>query len=168
MVSEDLSPLPPPTANETHDNIQVKRVKVTDARSKRPQKGLVQCNVKVRARARDRFEDAFDRARRTSNPDITKGEFFELVLAAFEAYEKKGGLVAAAEAIRKAPQPAPIDKAEGRTDYLEVFAVPPLAKLLKDRSVKMGWTLSATIEHACSVAKDAEKPCPQCGKQRHA
>ncbi len=82
-AESDYKPLPPPTADETHLNLQTKvaRVKVT---SSKPSKGgLVQCNVKVRPRARDRFEESYARAAQ-SKPDLTRGEFFEALLAAFD------------------------------------------------------------------------------------
>src|SRR5262245_56862643 len=168
----DFKPLPPPTAAETHGNLQTKQVRIPQGK-KRPEKGLVQCNVKVRKRARDRFEHAFKRAQAATAGDdveLTKGAFFEMVLAAFEASESGGAnLAEAAKIICRSPQPSAQDRRDDRSEYLEVFATPELARAIKTRSNEKGWTISGTIENACAEAMALPKePCPHCGKAREA
>ena len=166
MVSDEPQPLPPPGPSDHFNNLQVKRVRVTDGRSKRPEKNLVQHNVKIRARVRDQFEDAFQKARDAAGGDLTKGEFFELMFVAYQAKEGKASLTAAADIVRKSPIPQPEDKAEGRTVALEVFATPALAKGIKERARQTGWTISAVLENACAEAREAGQPCPHCEKKR--
>jgi hypothetical protein len=171
MVKSDIKsesefkPLPPPTAAETHGNLKTKLVRTP----KKPLKGLVQCNSKVRPRTRERFEEAYDRARKVTadaGEDLTKGDFFELLLAAFEAQEKGGNLVDAAKLVGS-PQQSDQDRQAGRTEHLEVFATPDLARALKTRSKEKGWTISDTVEHACAEAMALKRePCPHCGKPR--
>jgi hypothetical protein len=165
----DFRPLPPPTAGDTHGNLQTKRVRIADGRKRPPAKGLVQCNVKVRGRARDRFEQAFERAQKAA-PEITKGDFFELVLAAFEAGESGTDLAKVAELARRVPTPPAVDRRDGRTEFIELFATHELARSLKARAKERNWTVSCAMENACAEAKDAahalREPCPHCGKPR--
>ncbi len=170
-AESDYKPLPPPTADETHLNLQTKvaRVKVT---SSKPSKGgLVQCNVKVRPRARDRFEESYARAAQ-SKPDLTRGEFFEALLAAFDVKgpTKAADIAKMTDTIRTPAQPPAADRVDGRTVFLEVFATPLLAKFLQERAQAKGWTLGGTIENACAEAKEAarlaQEPCEHCKKPR--
>jgi hypothetical protein len=165
----EFSPLPPPTAAETHGNLKTKLVRARSA--KRPQKDLVQCNVKVRRRTRDRFEAVFKRVLKTAaaaGGDLTKGDFFEMMVAAFEAQETGTSLVDAAKAVARTPQPSDQDREDERTEHVDVFATPDLARALKSRSKEKGWTIGATIENACAEAMHLKgEPCPHCGKARN-
>jgi hypothetical protein len=169
MVMEDFKPLPPPTADDTLGNVLTKRVRVSDGRKKRPRKGLVQHNVKVRARASDRFNEIAESMKET-DPEFTKGDLFELMLEAYEASKNKSDLASIAKAGRRAPSPEPHDRAEGRTVHFDLFATADLAQGLKIRAKEKGWSISATIENACADAKDYQavmrEPCPHCGKGR--
>lgn len=142
-MSDDFTPLPPPKANETFGNLKTKRVRTSDGRKKRPSKSLVQFNVKVRSRVRSQIEAEYGAAREQA-PDLTKGEFMERMLA---AYQSGGGT---------APVPSAADRAAGRTEALTMFATPALASVLDGRSKARGWTLGATIENACVLAKETE------------
>ena len=161
--------MPPPTAAETHGNLKTKVVRTP---KKRPQKGLVQCNNKVRPRTRERFEEAYGRTLKVSGgagEDLTRGDFFELLLAAFEAQEKGENLVDAAKLVARSPRQSDQDRQAGRTEHLEVFATPDLARALKTRSKERDWTLSDTIENACAEAMARKRePCPHCGKPKEA
>jgi hypothetical protein len=169
VTIDDLKPLPPPAADDTHGNVRTKRVRVSDDRKKRPRKGLVQHNVKVRARASDRFNELAESMKAT-DPEFTKGDLFELMLAAYEASKDKSGLASITKVGRLAPVPEPRDRAEGRTVHFDLFATPELAQGLKSRSNEKKWSISATIENACADAKDFQAfmkvPCPHCGKRR--
>jgi hypothetical protein len=169
MVMEDLKPLPPPTADDTHDNVQTKRVRVSDGRKKRPHKGLVQHNVKVRARTSARFNELYV-SLKTTDQEFTKGELFEQMLMAYVTSKDKSGLASVTKAARLDPVPEPQDRAEGRTAHFDLFATPELAQQLKSRSTERKWSISATIENACTDAKDFQavmkSPCPHCGKRR--
>lgn len=143
-MSDEFSPLPPPKPSETFGNLKTKRVKTADGRKRRTSKGLVQFNVKVRARVRSQIEAAYEAARE-QDPDMTKGDFIERMFAAYQSIGGQAG-----------PTPSAADRAAGRTEALTVFATPALAKVLDGRTKARGWTLGATIENACALAKEAE------------
>jgi hypothetical protein len=98
--------------------VQTKRVRVSDGRKKRPHKGLVQHNVKVRTRASDRFNE-LAKGMQATDPEFTTGELFEFMLAAYEASKNKSGLASIAKAGRLDPVPEPLDRAEGRTVHFD-------------------------------------------------
>lgn len=135
MASEtELKVLPPPMQNETFGASKKRHKVIKSGHAKRPVKGLVQFNVKVRARVRERFEEVVARS------GITKGELLEqFILMALEG-----------------DTPSPADAAEGRTTRMVVHAVPALAEVLSARVATRHWTLSETIEHACAVARKVE------------
>ena len=85
---------------------------------------------------------------RSAAPDLTKGDFYDLMLAAFEAKSAGVDLSKVIEAMHQAPVPPARDKAAGRERALEVFVTSDLAKALNRRSSKNGWTVSETVEHA--------------------
>ena len=162
--------MPPPTAAETHGNLKTKVVRTP---KKRPQKGLVQCNNKVQPRTRERFEEAYGRTLKVSGgagEDLTRGDFFELLLAAFEAQEKGGNFSLMPRSWwQRPPRQSDQDRQAGRTEHLEVFATPDLARALKTRSKERDWTLSDTIENACAEAMARKRePCPHCGRPKEA
>lgn len=174
MVNEEhYSPLPPPGPGEVFDNTKTKRIRVTETGRPRSQhKGLVQLNVKVRGKTKTRFEAVYE-VTKAAVPDLTKGEFFELMLTAFEAKASGVDMAKVAEAMQHEPVPPPKDKAAGRDRALVVFATPALSRALEKRSTTKGWTLSETVEHVCTMAKRAEglaaeleRPCGHCGKAR--
>ena len=107
------------------------------------------------------------------NVDITKGDFFEMLLVAFEGKAQNVDLAKLAETMGQAPVPPARDKAAGRDRAVELFVTGDLAKALNRRGSKHGWTISETVEHACAMAKRAEglaaeleQPCGHCGKPR--
>ena len=175
MVNEEnFAPLAPPMPGEGFGNIETKKIRVNAAtgRPKNQSKGLVQLNVKVRGRTKSRFEAVFDAAK-SAQSDLTKGDFFDLMLAAYEAKSAGIDMTKIAEAMHQAPVPSAKDKAAGRERALEVFVTTDLAKALTRRGSKNGWTVSETVEHACAMAKkveglaaELEKPCGHCGKTR--
>ncbi len=177
MVSEDHVPgvpLPPPKRGDSFGNTETKLTRVNPATGKprNQHKNLVQLNVKVRGKIKARFEALYESAA-AAKPGLTKGEFFELMLGAYEAKASGVDIGKVVEAMHEAPVPTTKDKAAGRDRPLEIFVNADLSKALARRSTKNGWTVSETIEHACTMAKKAEglaleleKPCPQCGKQR--
>jgi hypothetical protein len=178
MVSSDDHvpgvPLPPPRPGEGFGNVESRKIRV-DAVTGKPKsqtKNLVQLNVKVRARTKSRFEADFEAAK-AAQPSLTKGDFFDLLLAAYEAKSSGVDMAKVAEAMHQTLVPPAKDKAAGRDRALEVFVTADLAKAINRRSTKNGWTISETVEHACAMAKRAEglaaeleKPCGHCGKSR--
>jgi hypothetical protein len=160
---EELRWLPPPRPDDTHGNLQTKRVRVTDGRQRRPRKGLKQFAIKARARVLDIFTEAFEQMS-AGDPSITRGDLLELMVASFVKTPS------AARTARLAATPDPRDRTEGRVEHIDLFATPDLARALKARSAEKKWTLSATIENACTDAKDyavlVKTPCPKCGKVR--
>jgi hypothetical protein len=79
---------------------------IKGAKLRRPAKWdgpLVQCNVKVPSDVRHRFEDAFKRAQ-AAHPELTKGEFFEVALAAFEAAERPKLVASSSEGAGSIPK----------------------------------------------------------------
>lgn len=54
-------------------------------------------------------------------------------------------------------EPDPVDRDEGRTERMSIWVLPDLAKALRQRAKPKRWTLSGTIENACSVAKECEQ-----------
>ena len=104
-----------------------------------------------------RFEDTFERAKAKAGDELTKGEFFEMLLAAYEAKTSGVDLMRVAEIMQRDAVPPPKDREAGRTRVLTVFATEVLATALERRSVNQGWTVSETIEHACQVAQRTER-----------
>jgi hypothetical protein len=145
-MADDLKILPPPKPSETYGNVGKRRRTVTTGHAKRQIKGLTQLNVKVRQRAKDRFEAAFAAVEVTG---MTRGELLEAMI---DAYSRGQG----ARAAPAASSPPPADAREGRTEELQVFATPELAAALARRAKRYSWTLSATVEHACAVAQQVE------------
>ena len=158
MVSEEnFTALPPPMPDENFGNTDTKKIRVNPAtgKPKSQTKGLVQLNTKVRGKTKSRFEAVFEAAK-AAQPDLTKGDFFDLVLAAYEAQSAGIDMTKIAEAMHRAPVPPAKDKAAGRDRALEVFVTADLAKALTRRGSKDGWTVSETVEHACAMAKKVE------------
>jgi hypothetical protein len=177
MVSEDHVPgvpLPPPRPGEGFGNVDSRKIRVdpVSGKPKSQTKNLVQLNVKVRGRTKSRFDAVYEAAK-AAQPSLTKGDFFDLMLAAYEAKSAGVDMTKIAEAMHQAPVPPAKDKAAGRERALEVFVTADLAKALTRRGSKNGWTVSETVEHACAMAKkveglaaELEKPCGHCGKPR--
>jgi hypothetical protein len=175
MVNEEnYRSLEPPKPGEGFGNTETKEVRVNaiTGKPRTQSKGLVQLNVKVRGKTKARFEAVYA-ATRADAPDLTKGDFFDLMLAAFEAKSAGVNLGQMIEAMHQTPAPPAKDKAAGRERAIEVFVTSDLAKALKLRGSKNGWTVSETVEHACAMAKKVEglsaeldKPCGHCGKSR--
>ena len=90
------------------------------------QQGAPTRQAPLRAGLRSRGE-----GRRDKDVELTKGDFFEMVLAAFEAAEAGTDLADAAKALARSPQPSAHDRRDDRTEFLEVFATPDLARALK-------------------------------------
>jgi hypothetical protein len=171
---ENYTPLDPPKRGESFGNTDTKFVRVNPVtgKPKNQTKNLVQLNVKVRGKVKPRFEALYESAA-AAKPGLTKGEFFELMLGAYEAQAAGVDIGKVVQAMHEAPVPTAKDKSAGRDRPLEIFVNPDLSKALNRRSSKNGWTVSETIEHACTMAKKAEgltleldKPCGHCGKQR--
>jgi len=143
-MSDEFRTLPPPKPHETFGNLKTRRVKTTAEPKKRATKDLVQFNVKIPKKARSGIEAAFKVAA-DREPGLTKGEF---ICRMFEAFVSGGGTAAAG--------PSAADRAEGRIEAVLIYATPQLSSVLTKRSKALGWTIGATVEHACAVAKDAE------------
>jgi len=153
VKTEDYKPLPAPQTGDTFNTTVTRLTRVAGSGSKRQPKGLKQFAVKVRPRTKARFKAIYEAAAKTK-PDLTRGDFLELIIAAWEAQATGRDLNTAIESLRREAVPPPEDRAEGRDVPLTVFATPPLAKALIGRAKEKDWTLSATIEQACHIAKE--------------
>lgn len=136
-----LKSLPAPRPGQTFGTADVRRKTVSNGHAKRPLKGLAQFNVKIRARARERFEALHASL---DAQGVTKGELLERMI---DTYVRAAGGQSAPAA----------DVAAGRTTVLDVYATPELADALHRRATRQSWSLSATIENACAVAADVEE-----------
>ena len=179
MVNEEnYRAMPPPMPGDSFGNMETQKVRVNpqSGKPKNQNKGLVQLNVKVKGKVKSRFEALYaDTANKAAagNVDITKGDFFEMLLVAFEGKAPNVDLAKLAETMGQAPVPPARDKAAGRDRAVELFVTGDLQKALNRRGSKNGWTISETVEHACAMAKRAEglavelkQPCGHCGKPR--
>jgi len=137
-----LKTLAAPKPGQSYGASKTRRRTVTSGHAARPVKGLVQFNVKIRARARHRFDELFDRV----GENMTKGELLEAMIEAYAS-----GRVGTETA------PPDEDIEAGRSEAMVVHFVPELSDALQRRASRNGWTVSATIEHACAVAADAEE-----------
>ena len=146
-MSEELRKLAPPKRNETFRNTAKRRRTVTTGHAERPIKGLVQFNTKVRQRVRDRFEALFA----ANSPGMTKGEFLEAIIM---AYEEAGQLQVPAHTESALPSPDPADRRDGRTRSVVLYATPEMIDALDRRAQRFAWTFRATVEHACATAQD--------------
>ncbi len=153
VKSDDYKPLAAPQPGDTFNTTQTRQTRVPGSRPKRQIKGLKQFAVKVRPRTLARFKAAYE-ATEKAKPDLTRGDFLELIIADWEAQATGRDLNTAIESLRREAVPPPEDRAEGRDVPLAVFATPPLAKALIGRAKEKDWTLSATIEQACQIAKE--------------
>lgn len=153
-MKDDLAILPPPAPNQTFHATKTRRVRTADKRKTRPKKGLTQFNVKVTPSVKERIEAAFEEV----STDMTKGEFMCLLIAAYEAQKSNTDVAGAVAELRRPIRPPKEDVQAGRTVPLEVYATPDLAKALNGRAGKKKWTLGATVEHACALAVEAERP----------
>jgi len=124
-----LKTLAAPKPGETYGASKTRRRTVTSGHAARPVKGLVQFNVKIRGRSRQKFEQFFD----ALNDGRTRGELLEAMIEAYADIEA------------------------GRSEAMVVHFVPELADALQRRANRNGWTVSATVEHACAVAADVEE-----------
>jgi hypothetical protein len=136
-----LRTLPSPKPGDSFGNVAVRRKTVTNGHAKRETKGLTQFNVKVRSRARERFETFFD----SLDDGTTKGELLEKMIDAY--------LRGTAAPTASAPK---ADLTAGRTEAVPLYATPELADAIQKRAKRHGWTVSAVIENACAIAADCE------------
>ena len=161
---EEGKALPPPKRGDHHSNLETRQVRVTDGRAKKQKKGLQQFAVKAKARVLDRFEELLAKMK-AANPNFTKGDLLELIVASFEKNPAEPAN------LRLAATPDAQDRADGRTVHLDVFATPDLAKVLTGRAKEKRWSVGATIEHACADAKDytalVGAKCKHCGRPAH-
>jgi len=155
VKAEDYTPLPPPQADDTFGTTKVRRKAISDGRSKRQHKGLQQFNVKIRARSKSRFQSLYEAAQ-SKTPVLTRGDFFDLMLSAYEASATDRDLSKVVDSLLREAVPSAVDREAGRTVPLPIFASTDLAMAIKGRAKAKQWTLSATFEHVCAVAYEAQ------------
>lgn len=150
-MSRDPSILPPPKATETFGNLHVARVAHVDGRRHRAKKEQEQFNTKVAIGFGDKVDDVRRELEAELKRDIPRGEFLEMMLAAFVGNRAGKDLGQALKAL-KAPEASPEDKASGRGLAVTFFATREVRDGLAEMARSRGWSLGAVVEDTMAKA----------------
>ncbi len=151
MTKQQIAP--PPAREDTYDNVNVRQVRVTDKRTLRTKKDVVQFNTKVEPS----LPDLIDAERRylaaEADKNVTRGEFLMLMYAAWMEMREKGDFLDTLANVKN-ETPSTQSKAHGRTKMLKVFVTPELSTHIEEKQKALGWTVDDIIEdHAVKAAK---------------
>lgn len=150
-MSRDASIPPPPKASETFGNLHVARVAHVDGRRNRPKKEQEQFNTKVAPGFGDQVDDVRRQLEAELRRDIPRGEFLEMMLAAFLG-QREGKELGEALSALKTPEPTAEDRAAGRLTLVTIFATREVRDGLGEMARTRGWSLGAVIEDTMAKA----------------